>query len=208
MSEIRLAKFETLIEDIDKTIRKQGLVNANNQYYRISDGVQSGPNMELCLIFDYNVCNEYAKIIIDRSELRISPFEGASVDQWSQDYPDIVSLSDVKTKIDAAKSLVKYCRESRNRSEGYKFIFWSLMILTVDKNNAQEYLSLICDFAKMLRITNEEFEDIIYAIKCVYHEGNGEYLFKSESIPRVLGGIFNLYGGHDLDIDEDGQLFM
>ena len=54
------------------------------------------------------------------------------------------------------------------------------------------------DFAKMLKITNEEFEDIIYSIKCIYNEVHEEYLFKSESIPAVLGGIFNLYKGQEI----------
>ena len=39
------------------------------------------------------------------------------------------------------------------------------MILTVDKTDAEDHLALICDFAKMLRITEDEFEDIIQTIK-------------------------------------------
>ena len=203
MSEVRLAKFETLSEDINKAIEKQHDLAKTGIFFAVRVGSwirENHQNVELSLIFDYDTCNEYAKIIIDKSELEIEHGDNyLKKDQWKVRYPDIASLSDTKTKIDAAKLFVQYCRESQNISEGYKFIFWSLLILTVDKNNAQEYLSLICDFAKMLRITNEEFEDIIYAIKCIYNEVNKEYIFKSESVPAVLGGIFNLYGGQEIN---------
>ena len=202
MSEVRLAKFETLIQDINKTIKKQ---NSIGGIFAAITGMAVGmngvrhQNVALGLIFDYDACNEYAKIIIDKSDLKINSEDNWMTDKWKERYPQIASLSDTKTKIDAAKLFVQYCRESQNRSEGYKFIFWSLLILTVDKNNAQEYLSLTCDFAKMLRVTNEEFEDIIYAIKCVYNKVSEEYIFKSESIPAILGGIFNLYGGQEIN---------
>lgn len=197
MSEVRLAKFEILIEDINKIIKKQTSSSWVGSIVGSAFGFNRNniKNVELSLIFDYDSCNEYAKIIIDKSELLIDSIDGRGIDKWKERYPDMASLSDVKTKIDAAKQFVQYCRESQNTSERYKFIFWSLMILTVDKNNAEEYLALICDFAKMLRISCEEFEDIIYAIKCVYNEVDKEYIFKSESIPAVLGGIFNLYDG-------------
>lgn len=173
MSEVRLVKFEILIEDINEIVfPEHAMTEAKRQ------------NVALGLIFDYDACNEYAKIIIDKSELEFNI--GCS----------IASLSDIKTKIEYAKDLVLFHRWTSDR---YRFIFWSLMILTVDKNNAEEYLSLICDFAKMLRITIEEFEDIIYVIKCIYNEVDKKYIFKSESIPSVLGGIFDLYGGQDIE---------
>lgn len=206
MHELRLAKYETLIEDINQRISKFSWSFAKNFV-----------NVALALIFDYDSCNEYAKKIIEKSELyiissskkvhtdswqpqyytMISVLRDVKTDSWQVQYPNIASLGDAKTKINAAKLLVQYCRDPQNASERYKFIFWSLMILTVDKNNAEEHLSLICDFAKMLRITNEEFEDIIYTIKCVYNEADKEYTFKSETIPEVLGGILNLYSDQD-----------
>ena len=74
------------------------------------------------------------------------------------------------------------------------------MVLTVDKNNYDERLSLICDFARMLRITDDEMMDISYTIKCVYNEVEEEYSFKSDMVPSVLGALFNLYGNTDIDI--------
>ena len=199
MNEMRLAKFETLIEDINDEIKKEEfMAGIKIGHLLFAPNPIASFNVPLTLIFDYNSCNEYAQKIIEKSTLFINSESDVRSDKWITRYPDMESLSDAKTKIDAATLFVKYCRESQNISEGYKFIFWALMILTVDKNNAEEYLTLICDFSKMLRITNEEFEDIIYIIKCVYHENDKEYTLKTKNVHNTLGGIVNLYGDPDM----------
>ena len=50
MNEMKLLKFETIIEDIDKEIK--------------SGQPKNRMNFALELIFDYDKCNEYAKKII------------------------------------------------------------------------------------------------------------------------------------------------
>lgn len=101
---------------------------------------------------------------------------------------------DTKTRISVSKEFIKICREEDYDTQAsYRFIFWALLVLTVDKNKAQEYLSLICDFAKMLKITNDEFEDIIHVIKCVYNVEDKNYAFKTETIPNIFDGVLNLY---------------
>lgn len=191
MNELRLVKFQTLIEDISKTFSKD--------FYESSySDEKQHPNLALRLIFDYDECNEYARIIIDKSSLFLKEDIGWSycyrcLDEWDM----FVSLSkaecDIKTRISASKLFVKLCREKDVDQASYGFIFWALLVLTVDKNKAQEYLSLICDFAKMLKITNDEFEDIIHVIKCVYNVDDKNYAFKTETIPKNFDGVLNLY---------------
>jgi len=173
MNEMKLLKFATMIEDLDRRI---------SSYPK-----NKGMNIALGLIFDYNKCNEYAKKIIENSNLfirRSNNFMPENI--WEEQYSDIKLFSDMKTKIEASKSFIQQCRAKHNTEEGCKFIFWSLMILAVDKNNSAEYLSTICDFAKMLRITAEEFEDIIYAVKCAYKKESKGYEFKSKSVLRIF----------------------
>lgn len=173
MNEMKLLKFATMIEDLDRQI---------SSYPK-----NKGMNIALGLIFDYNKCNEYAKKIIENSNLFIRHRRNYWAENiWEEQYSDIKLFSDMKTKIEASKSFIQQCRAEHNIEEGYKFIFWSLMILAVDKNNSVEYLSTICNFAKMLRITAEEFEDIIYEVKCAYKKESKEYEFKSESVPRIF----------------------
>ena len=205
MSDMRMAKYETLIEDIDSTIKKgeenvfAGIRIRAAVAIRGSLVDNSAGNTTLALIYDYGKCNDYAKVIMDKSTLVLNTPNDRYTDLWKRDYPTYEEFKDAKRTIEAAKKLVQLCRTEINSTEGYKFIFWALMILTVDKTDAEEHLALICDFAKMLRITEDEFEDIIQTVKIVYNEVATEYVFKSESIPSVLGSLFNMYGGQDIE---------
>lgn len=198
MSDMRMAKYETFIEDINSNIKKSTLFSALMGISLMPNNDSAG-NTALALIYDYDKCNDYARVIMDKSTLLLNSSDHAAIDFWKRDYPTYEEFKDAKRTIEAAKKLVQLCRTTANSSEGYKFIFWALMILTVDKNEAEEHLALICDFAKMLRITEDEFEDIIQTVKIVYNEVTTEYTFKSENIPSVLGSLFNMYGGQDVD---------
>ncbi len=199
MSDMRMAKYETFIEDINSNIKKSaGLSGFMRRMSMLNNG--SAGNTALALIYDYDKCNDYAKVIMNKSTLFLnSSYDPLSTDLWKIDYPTYEEFKEAKRTIEAAKKFVQLCRTTANSTEGYKFIFWALMILTVDKTDAEEHLALICDFAKMLRITEDEFEDIIQTVKIVYNEVATEYTFKSESIPSVLGSLFNMYGGQDIE---------
>lgn len=193
MSNMRMAKYETMIEDINSNIKK-----SRGIFGFLRWGSSTG-NTALALIYDYEKCNEYAKVIMDKSTLVLNTSEDVTTDLWKRDYPTYGEFKDAKRRIEASKKLVRLCRNTINSTEGYKFIFWALMILTVDKTDAEEHLALICDFAKMLRITEDEFEDIIQTIKIVYNEVTTEYVFKSENIPSTLGALFNMYDGQAIE---------
>ena len=200
MSNMRMAKYETMIEDINSKIKKSRDFFDFLGFGRLIGMVGSSTgNTALALIYDYEKCNEYAKVIMDKSTLVLNTSEDVTTDLWKRDYPTYGEFKDAKRRIEASKKLVQLCRNTINSTEGYKFIFWALMILTVDKTDAEEHLALICDFAKMLRITEDEFEDIIQTIKIVYNEVTTEYVFKSENIPSTLGALFNMYDGQAIE---------
>ena len=200
MSNMRMAKYETMIEDINSNIKKsRGIFGFLGIGRSIGMGGSSIGNTALALIYDYEKCNEYAKVIMDKSTLVLNTSEDVTTDLWKRDYPTYGEFKDAKRRIEASKKLVQLCRNTINATEAYKFIFWALMILTVDKTDAEEHLALICDFAKMLRITEDEFEDIIQTIKIVYNEVTTEYVFKSENIPSTLGSLFNMYDGQAIE---------
>lgn len=185
MSNMRMAKYETMIEDIDSTIR-------------CGRGSLTG-NTALALIYDYEKCNEYAKVIMDNSTLNFTKFFGIYTDGWRTEYPTYDEFKDPKSRIEASKKLVQLGRRTVNVTERYKFIFWALMILTVEKTDAEEHLALICDFAKMFGITEDEFEDIIQVIKIVYNEVTTEYEFKSDDVQSVFEPLFNMYDGQAIE---------
>lgn len=174
-NDMRIVKFETLIRDINEATK--------TIYGFIFRATYS--NLSLLLIYDYEKINDYAKVIVKQSNLDLR--------DWNMKYSSFDCFIDSKIKIEAAKELVRYCRSDVNRKEAYKFIFWAMMVLTVDKTDAEEKLSLICDFARMLQISDDEMIDIVQVIKVLYHEESEEFEFKSEIVSVYFSRVLNLY---------------
>lgn len=191
VNEMKLAKYETFIQGIDDHLKKFML---RPMFVLDSSRVLSlAGSTALALVYDYGKCNDYAKAIIDKSTLAIQ--DDYKNDLWKKEYPTYDSLGDIKGKIDAAKKFVELCGKpwSDNAEEKYKFIFWALMVLTVDQSDAEEHLSLICDLANMLHITDDEFEDIIQVVKTVCNGSMSEYKFKSKKVSEVFNGVLSEY---------------
>lgn len=175
-NDMKIVKFETLIKDVNEAIKG---------YDMMSWMRGRGRSTSLLLIYDYDQLNDYGKVIIEQSS--------SDLTSWNNKYPSFDSLKESKTKIDAAKELVNDCRTEENKKEAYKFIFWSMMVLTVDKTDKEEKLSLICDFSRMLKISDEEIMDILQVIKVIYHEEEEGFAFKSNTVPSYFSKVLNLY---------------
>lgn len=181
-SDLRIVKFEVLINDIEKAL------NGEDNKTSLLGIVKSRTLMlpkSLDLVYDYEKLNNYGKIIYDNVK--------------KDNDSEYENLNDIKSKINKAKKLVSYCKEEENKIEGYKFIFWTLLILTVDKTDYQKHLSLICDFARMLKITDDEIRDILYIIKTIYHKKDVTYFFKTETIPKYFFKLLDLYELIDME---------
>ncbi len=196
MSDIKMLKFETFIKEIDYTVRRyiiRGYLGI------IRNDLPVKLELILELIYDYDNCNSYAQIIMDNCSLYVD--RNDRYDLWEENYSKYKAKEDVKTKIKASKSFVGLfeSEDTNNFYEKYKFIFWSLMVLAVDKTDAEEHLALICDYAKLLKITEEEFEDIVQVVKVIYGGETTKYKLQSENVSKVLGTVFNKYTGQDTE---------
>lgn len=201
IDDIRLVKYEILIEDINSKLGRKSY----NPWMQIPDFFRTGEealdtegnieNTVLALIYDYEKCNEYAKVIMDKSVLNL-PVSRCAL-RWKENYSTYSCLADIKNRINASKEFVRLCQVAEDKKVGYKFIFWALLILTVDKSDADEHLSLICDFASMLRITDDEFEDIIQVVKFIYNEESSDYVFKSEEVPLIFNSLYDMGDASD-----------
>ena len=127
MSNMRMAKYETMIEDINSNIKKSsGLSDFFSRAISacaIAVVGSSTGNTALALIYDYEKCNEYAKVIMDKSTLLFNTSDDVINDYWKKAYPTYDEFKDAKRRIEASKKLVQLCRDTINATEGYKFIF-------------------------------------------------------------------------------------
>lgn len=213
LDEVRLSNYVTMIKNINSVIGRCSYTNQKiddeinalinkvkvNRHsfdwgfglrFGFSDTFDKSIDTPLEFIYDYYMCNSYAKLI-----MCITKYSFDMSGWWENTDNTIYKLTEsshkYEKKIHIARKFVKLFKESRNAAERYQFIFWALMILTVDKTAAEEHLSLICDFAEMLGITDDEFEDIIRTIKIIYNQEKS-YSFKTKTIPNYFSKLFEL----------------
>lgn len=184
MNDIKLAMYETLISNINMAIEKtcsKNTVDINLWYSPIITRDQMVSNdIVLELIYDSSKCNDYAKVILNRAEFYIKQNHKWSLNGYKRKDEKILD----------SLHFIQLCKRSENITEGYKFIFWALMILTVDKTDVEEYLSLICEYAELLGITVIEFEDILQTVKHAYKGDNIKPVYKTQKMEKIFGSIF------------------
>lgn len=194
-NEMKVIKFEHLISNINESLQRDttpGTVSyllTNRFIKRESKKIRK----ILTLIYDYDKLNRFGKIILNRAEVEASyHILGTDSDIWEDTY-STASFKDNRMKVEAAKQFFAWFKESNSQEVGYQLLFWALLVLTVDKTDADEKLSLICDFARILNVTDDEMEDIVNVIKVVYQEVDTELTFKSENIPEIFHRTIGIY---------------
>lgn len=189
---MKTLKFETMIKEVSNNLGSCSVVNSSGIFSRmpISLCLATKSNAMLSLIFQYNKMSDYAKIVISHSVC-----SEISDGTWAARYRenDYDYFIDHKNRLNAAKSFISSYSSGESRVK-YEFVFWNLMVLAVDKTDFEEKMSLICDFARMLKVTDDEVEDIIQVIKIIFREINAEEsTFKTDNIPDMFGKVINMY---------------
>ena len=190
---MRIIKFETIIDKIQN--------NLDNLLFMI-EWVCGGSsyvnpsmrefNIVLGLIYNYNELNDYGKVIMKHSRTYLKD-KGHISKIWREKDKNKGRFSDFKEKLNAAKEFIELCKLNENIIESYKFIFWAMFILAVDKKDAEEKLSLICDFARMLNISDDEIMYIFMVIKSVINQKNYEEEFLKEGKLGEVNNVRNIF---------------
>ena len=100
-------------------------------------------NIDLELIYDYYRLNAYGKVILDKISSNKS---NGPVDLSTEE------------RLKMGFLFKERCR--KGECDKYSFIFWALIVLTVDDTDKEERLSQICDFSRFLEINEEEMMNI------------------------------------------------
>ena len=198
-NKIKSDEFRTLIIKIENRIGSSGIERSSLDE-RLEDFNNSmilatrnmvpalrSYNKSLLLIYNYNKINEYGKIILEDSTFFI---EG-----WTSNYKmiEIGRFNDNEFKLYATEKFIVSCKDVKNKEVMYKFIFWAMMILAVDKTDIEKNLSVICDFAAIMNVTDDEMEDIFKLIKIIFHQKEVDFQFKSTNIPNIFSRVIDLY---------------
>ena len=141
----------------------------------------------------------YLAYLIYRDRTNINPF----VNYVIEHYPMYVYISDNRYNsrdiptLDDEKWINRVihvcnilCRSGR--AECIRSMFWALLLLALDDTDDGERLSIACDFARMLDISDEEMLDLVNVVKYVLQDDTYEKP-KLEHINKTFVDVLNMY---------------
>ena len=203
-SAMQIAKYNTIIKKINEALIHPDEIGVIEDPF--SDGITTGYmdydkdnldmlhiNTKLLLLYDYLSVNSYAKSIMENSRLFFKGDLGlfCKRDIWALEKysEDIYAFKDESVKVKAINLLSDSFDSSENIKTGVscKFIFWALMVLTVDHTDLENHASEIAELVEMFHITDEELSDILYVIRVLYGKSKfSEEGFKTVTIPKLF----------------------
>ena len=203
-SAMQIAKYSTIIKKINEALIHPDEIRAIEDPF--SDGITTHYvdydkdnldmlhiNTKLLLLYDYLSVNSYAKSIMENSRLFFKGDLGlfCKRDIWALEKysEDIDAFKDESVKVKAINLLSDSFDSSENIKTGVscKFIFWALMVLTVDHTDLENHASEIAELVEMFHITDEELSDILYVIRVLYGKSKfSEEGFKTVTIPKLF----------------------
>ncbi len=199
-NDMRIVKFKMMIREIFEDLGKRDLTD------NLGEAVWNGGygSVWLSVIYDYDKLNSYGKIIMEQ----ICEMDKDETKDYEEDYEVFLhqkefveNCKDMEYRMKAAKALVVKLNEEDNgktinfgKPKKISFIFWSLMILAVDDVDKEEHLSLICDFAKMLKISDEEMMDIVQVIRVIYHIEKSNLKLQTDIAITEFRKVMRRYG--------------
>ncbi|MCM1251701.1 MAG: hypothetical protein NC321_02685 [Clostridium sp.] len=180
-NDAKMAKFKLVLEEIEECL-------CVGCYSAWDDLTWTG----LALIYDYYKLNEYGKCIMDSPDLS----EYSAISDFDEERESLLDdYDDEAFKVRKAKEFVEEF-EGRDGSKEirYTFMFWALLILSVDDTNRDEHLASICDLAKIWKISDEEMMDVVRVIRIVYYREMAEEKFQSYSVTKHFEILLGHYG--------------
>lgn len=192
----KLTKFHVLVEDINKEIKNY----YDDQVGKFSWGLRLWDEKlvgitPLDLIFENNCSNDFIKIILEQVKMPIN--DG----KWNGKYT-VKDLEDSSKKIIATKEFIEYYRGRKGK---YGFIFWAIFGAIVEKDNFQENILLIADFAYLLNVDDKALNDIINFIKIALSQYSDDSIKLQNCNTDCLSKMCYIFRK---SVDGDGVVFV
>lgn len=174
--DMRTMKFEILVDKIRGCVgwcwnfmQPRELYGTPNMSVRLGSTYHSFQEY-LTAIYDYDSLNSYGKIIMKQSK-----------------EPKLDAYKDIQEKVERIKRLL--LQNIGDPSNRFRVVFWAMMILTVDDTDKEGHLSLVCDLARMLEVSDEDVMDILHVIQVIYHQNEEGIKFHSEYMKDIFSKL-------------------
>ena len=71
-------------------------------------------------------------------------------------------------------------------------MLFALLLLSLDDTDKEKHLSIICDFARMLQVTDEEMIDLVNVVKYVFQDDTYEVPM-NENVASNIYNVLTMY---------------
>lgn len=174
VDKMRQIKFSVLVEDMDASMPYVS--------YDISEK-ERAITSPLNLIFYNERDNGYVEIILLKARFNLP--------NWYSKHRT-ERFDELEIRISAAKDLIEMLRN--DHYEAIRFVFWALFAVAVNKENYEEKVSLISDFAYMIKINEKSILDIIMVIKVALGEGKEQLKFETKEVKSFFMDFLCCWG--------------
>lgn len=145
---------------------------------------------------------DYSKIIISfifKKNANMNPYSCYVLEKFKANHSgftsdDVFLLDDkawILKSVEYCEKVVKEAKTNGRHIVTYP-LFLALIVLAVDDTDKEKNLSTICDFARMLEVSNEEMLDLVNIVKYVFQNESYEKP-KTHSINADFANVLTIY---------------
>ena len=177
-----LLKMTIMVKEVEKRIFYKIDSHAQKKYDDNHDFSYISP---LRMIFPDYVDNNLLKAIISQVYTIIPQHQA---DIWISACDKSNVFHSHQRRIELAKIYVGI--HNFKRSSMRSFIFWALVAAVANKENFEENVALIIDFARIFEMKEDEISDISQLVKAFFCEEEKDYKFKNEEVAALFSGAW------------------
>jgi len=143
----------------------------------------------LRLVFPEYVHNPYIKFLVSKVST-VLPQKNKVAETWFAKCEGSGTFLNMQKRMELAGIYLQM--HSFKRGSFYSFLFWGMVGIVVNnKDEFDDKLSLLVDFAHVFAMSEEEILDISQVAKAFYGEYNKGFKFKTAEIEGVLGTVYS-----------------
>ena len=174
-------KFKLMITEIEKRISYKLDIPINKD----AQDVDYSDISPLRMIFPEYIGNQYVKFLVSKVS---TVFPQKATEVWAGKCESSNTFLNMQKRMELAGLYVQM--HSLRRGNFYSFIFWGMIGVVANKEDFDNRLSLVVDFARVFGMSEEEILDISQVVKAFFGEHDPSFKFKTEEMENVFGGVY------------------
>jgi len=175
-------KFKLLTREVEKRLSYKLSIVSN----KAQEELDYSDISPLKIIFPAYMESEYLRHLVTKVH---TIFPKDNPEYWASQCEGSISFLDVQKRMELASLYIQL--HTVRRSNFVSFIFYSLIGVTVYKENYDENLSFIIDFARVFGLSKDEILDITEVSKAFFGNSQKDFSFKTKEVGQLFSSVYS-----------------